>query len=238
MEMKKLAIRGVAFSWVGRICSFAITFVVTPIVVHGLGKEGYGLWAIVMSMTGYYMLADLGLRSATVKYVSQFAAVDDWESANKAVATSLAVYLLLAIVVCLLAGCVAAVFPLIFATGQQDANTIRWVVLLTGVTVSVRILGQTSGAVLTALKRFDLAQGLAISALILQAALIVLVLRRGHGLLAMALVTLVVAILCELCRYALAMRVARHLSLSPRSYERKMLKVIQTLAESSRGKSC
>ena len=223
MSTKKLAIRGVAFSWLGRICSFAITFVVTPIVVHGLGNEAYGIWAIVISMTGYYMLADLGLRSATVKYISQFAATDDWESANKVVATSLAVYSLLAVAACLLAGCVAAIFPLIFATGQQESNTVRWVVLLTGVIVSVRILGQTFGAVLAALKRFDIIHSLTFVALVLQATLIVTMLWMGHGLLAMALVTLLVAILRELCRYLLAKRIAGHLSLSMRFFERKML---------------
>src|SRR5436190_17042547 len=42
------------------LASVLITFFVSPIVVAALGDERYGVWAIVMSMTGYLGIADLG----------------------------------------------------------------------------------------------------------------------------------------------------------------------------------
>jgi len=41
MDTKRLAVRSVAFNWLGRGCSFIITFIVTLILIHGLRKEAH-----------------------------------------------------------------------------------------------------------------------------------------------------------------------------------------------------
>ncbi|MFH1920435.1 MAG: hypothetical protein ABIP48_11185, partial [Planctomycetota bacterium] len=94
---KTLAIRSVAFNWLGRGCSFIITFIVTPIILHGLGNEAYGIWAIVMSAAAYYAIADLGLQSACVKYIAQFVALGDREARDNLVLTAFSLYSMLAV---------------------------------------------------------------------------------------------------------------------------------------------
>ena len=88
METKTLAVRGVAISWLGRVCGLAVTFFVTPILVHGLGEATYGLWSIVMALTGYYGLVDLGIGKASTKYIAEFDAKKDELAVRKVVDTS------------------------------------------------------------------------------------------------------------------------------------------------------
>lgn len=204
----------------------AIAFVVTPILVRGLGNETYGIWSIVMSFTAYYALADVGLRGAATKYISQFEAVRDGQSVNKVVTTSLAVYTLLALVVLLIAAGVAVAFPLVFQTTQTSPSTLRWVVMLTGIGVSLTILSQVFSAALVATNRFDLCNVVAVSTQVLQAVLIVVAIKTGGGLLVMAWIVLLVAALAQLWICVLAVRTLRHLSLSPVFFEWKTLRTL------------
>lgn len=226
MGSKSLAIRGVAFNWLGRVCALLITFVVTPILISGLGNEAYGIWAIAMSLTHYYSLADLGLRSAAVKYVAQHDARGDHQAANRVVVTALAAYALLAGVVILSASGAAFVFPMAIDTGSQSVETVRWVVFLTGFHLALRVLGQPFDGTLAALKRFDLVNVLAIGAQILQAILVIGILQLGGGLLAMAVITLSVGVLRQLVQFHFARRVVPTLSIHWRFFSWSDMKTL------------
>lgn len=52
-------------------------FVLTPRLLRVFGEDVYGLWTILMAITGLAGLADFGASSAVVKYVSQFSNTDD-----------------------------------------------------------------------------------------------------------------------------------------------------------------
>ncbi len=48
-----------------------------PFLIHHLGKELYGTWIIVMTLTGYIGFFDFGLRGAIVKYIPEFETRND-----------------------------------------------------------------------------------------------------------------------------------------------------------------
>ncbi len=41
-----------------------VAFFLTPFVVNSLGSTAYGIWVLLMSLTGYYGLLDLGVSAA------------------------------------------------------------------------------------------------------------------------------------------------------------------------------
>lgn len=242
MSIKQLAIRGVAFNWIGRVCSFAIAFVLTPILVHSLGDEGYGLWSIVVSLTSYYALADLGLRGAGVKYIAYYHAKSDWCSVSKVMATSIAIYGILALAVLLLALLTALVFPWCFAIGSEPAGNVRWVVFLTGLSVSLTMFGQVFSASVAALKRFDLANMGSVVAQLVQGGMMVLVLKMGGGLVAMSAVIVVVGLARQCSLFFFSRRLMPGVSFGPAFFDAGMLRplfrfgllnVLQTVAQST-----
>ncbi len=226
MGTKSLAIRGVAFNWLGRGCALLITFVVTPILIHGLGDASYGIWAMVMALSHYYALADMGLRGAAVKYVAEHHARGDQAAVNRVVVTSLAAYGLLAGVVLLFAVGAAFAFPMVFDIGSHSITTIRWVVLITGVNIALRIFCQPFNGALAALKRFDLINMIAVGAQVLQAVLVVTALHLGGGLLGMACVTLFVGLVRQLAHYRLAMHALGTVSITRAFFSRSDLKTL------------
>lgn len=59
------------------VVKLAITFIMTPIFVHNLGKYDYGLWEMIAAVIGYMGILDLGLRPAISRYASRHQAEGD-----------------------------------------------------------------------------------------------------------------------------------------------------------------
>jgi len=60
-----------------RIATIAISFVVLPVIVRSIGKDGYGLYALVMTVTGYVSVLDLGMTAALTKFVAEYRGRND-----------------------------------------------------------------------------------------------------------------------------------------------------------------
>lgn len=222
MSSKRLAIRSVAFNWLGRAASLLIAFIVTPIIIKGLGREGYGIWAIVMSVAGYYALADFGIRGAAVKYISQYSAGKDQESLKQVLAVSVRLYALLAAATLAISGLMAWVFPYVFDIQQQSTASVRWAAFLCGAAVSVRLLGQVFRAALEALIRFDARNALAIAAQCLEAILMIAAVWSGYGLAGMAAAVLFVALLDQAANLTVSLRLLGPVSFSKDQVDRDM----------------
>ena len=233
MSTKTLAIRSVFSNWVGRACAIVITFFLTPFVVHTLGDESYGIWAILMSFTSYYALADMGVRAAAVKYISQYVGKDDRESTSKIVITTLFVYLAISTCLSLVVVLIACVFPYVIELSEATTATVRWVILLTGGAVAVKFFGQVFSATLHAHQRFDLTNVVSISSQIIMAISYVIVLSAGFGLVGMAAVTLVATVVAQSCLATLAIRLLEGLPFSTRYFDREMLKLVFGFAGTS-----
>src|SRR5882672_10468869 len=64
--------RNILSNWTCYVFSMALNFFVAPYVVRHLGNEQYGVWTIVLSLTGYLGLLDLGVRGAVTRYTARY----------------------------------------------------------------------------------------------------------------------------------------------------------------------
>src|SRR5947207_4151472 len=69
-----------------------VRFFLWPIIVHRLGDDAAGIWILIFSITGYYGLFDLGIRSSIIRYISKTTATNDTEGASRVISTSLFSY--------------------------------------------------------------------------------------------------------------------------------------------------
>lgn len=221
-----LAIRGVAFNWLGRGASLIIVLFMTPFLVRTLGAESYGLWAIVMAFTNYYAMADLGLRSAATKYIAQFLALNDSQSVSKIIATSIATYSAAGGVLLILVGAFSWVFPQLFSSSHYSEETLRLIVFLTGLNVVIGLPAQVFGAIIVAHTRFDITAAISVGAQLAQALLVVAALLLGSGLVGMAIATLFVGTTGHIVRVILALRLMGGISLSRKDCDRDTFTMI------------
>jgi O-antigen/teichoic acid export membrane protein len=54
------------------IAQSAVFLILTPVTLHVLGNEVYGLWTIMLAVLGFSNLAQFGIDSAIVKYTAQY----------------------------------------------------------------------------------------------------------------------------------------------------------------------
>jgi O-antigen/teichoic acid export membrane protein len=175
-----------------RVLSFfattAISLLMMPFIVHTLGDRLYGLWALVATLLGYYGLLDFGLTPAVCQHIAVALGRDDREACNGVVAASLRFFLLVAALVLLLSGVVAACAPL-FAQRAGDAALFSQIILILGVSTAFSFPSRVFTGFLIANLRYDLMVGAELVALALRTCLILSVLLLGYGLVAMAWAT-------------------------------------------------
>ena len=56
--MLRVLIRNIVSNWVGFSVQVAVAFFLTPFILHSLGDTRYGIWSLVIGLTGYYGLLD------------------------------------------------------------------------------------------------------------------------------------------------------------------------------------
>src|SRR5215475_1716407 len=89
---KRQILTNIGSTWFSLGCDVLVGLFLSPIILHWLGDAAFGIWALIFSITGYYGLFDLGIRSSVVRYVSTYTATNDHDALARLINTSLATY--------------------------------------------------------------------------------------------------------------------------------------------------
>ena len=170
---------GTAANYAGRLINLGVWFVLTPIIVSHLKSTNYGLWALVASFVAYGSLADLGIASAVTKYVAEYRAHGDNETASELISTALWLYCALAVAVIAVAALIAPLVPDIIRVPANEHATTSWLVVITAVGVAVQLPSNCAIAVLRGLNRYDLINAIGTLAMLNLAVGIVVILVLG-----------------------------------------------------------
>ena len=164
----------------------AIGFLLTPFMVHHMGDRDYGLWVTVFSLTGYFGLFDQGLRPSLVRYVSRDHALGDHEGLARTISSAIVLYAGVGVLTMGAAWFVALNAPFWIRMDPALHGIAPTLVLIVGATLALGFPLGVSGAVLSGLQRYDLANGIGMAVGLLRLAAFVAVLRGGGGLVALA----------------------------------------------------
>ncbi len=179
-------------NWSNLLISVVVAFIVSPILVNQLGNETYGIWVLIVSLTSYFTILDFGVNGAIVRFVSKYKALKDYQSANKIFSTSFAFFSILAVVVVIFCAIFAVYFKNIFEITQFDQRYLYFVFLIVGIDLALNLIFSVFLGSLKAVGRFVEVNIIAISLNIIKNIIIVILLMKGHSLLAIAMLQLIV----------------------------------------------
>src|SRR3989475_8744190 len=194
------AIKNVGSSWFALGINVAVGIFLSPFILHRLGDAAFGIWVLIFSITGYYGLFDFGIRSSVVRYVSKFTAIADAEDSAKLVNTSLFSYSCVGVFSLLVTCAVSLYADRIFRIPPEFYVTTRWLLFMVGASVALGFPLGVFGGILEGLQRFDILNWTSIASTLARAALIVVFLRLGYGLMTVALITVALPVLTSLVR--------------------------------------
>ncbi len=171
-------------NWGGFFLSGVVNFLLAPFVVRHLGNTFYGISVLILSLTGYLGLLDLGVRGAVTRYIARYHALADHESSSRFASSALALFAALGAVSVLL--CVTlAVFAPALPIAAEDRGWARVLLVLLGPNVAVGLISGVFSGILMALQRFDHLNAVGVVSTAVRALAIVLALSAGGGLIAL-----------------------------------------------------
>ena len=148
-------INNVGSSWFALGINVSVGIFLTPFILHRLGDLAFGIWVLIFSITGYYGLFDLGIRSSIVRYASKFAATDSKEDLAKLINTSLFTYGGVGAISLLVTMVLFVYVDSIFRVPAELHAAARWLLLMVGVSVACGFPLGVFGGFLDGLQRFD-----------------------------------------------------------------------------------
>ena len=200
---KKSVLVSVFSNWASLVLSIVIAFIVSPILVNKLGDETYGIWVIIVSITGYFSVLDFGVNTAIVRYISKYSALKDTHNSVAVYSTSFALFTIIAAVVVFATGIFALFFKDIFDIQAFSREYLYIVFFLVGVDLAINLVFSVFMGTLKALQRFMELNVITMSVLIIKNVLLVYLLYHGHSLLTLAALQLIASFVRYFLQYLL-----------------------------------
>lgn len=206
-KLEKLEIvKNVGSSWGALGVNIIVGIFLSPFILHRLGDSAFGIWVLIFSVTGYYGIFDLGIRSSIIRYVSKYTATKDLDEISGLINTALFTYTCVGILsfIITLIGCLY--IDRLFHIAPALQAPARWLLFVVGTSVALGFPMGMFGGILEGLQKFYINNWTTIASTLVRAVLIVFYLNRGHGLLTAALITVGLPTLASFFRAAVALR--------------------------------
>lgn len=187
----------------GLVAYLIISFFMMPFYLRTLGLTLYGIWHMVQSVVNYMSLMDFGMQSAVQKYVAEYEGKKDRDGLLQVVLSALVFYGLIAFV----GGVVLIVLvwkglPLLNVSPEY-LSTVQLLLLIMGSDMLLAFPGTVFLGVLTGMQLFYVTNSIRIGLGIISTAAIYLALSNGHGITAMALISLLGNVVTYIIFFAL-----------------------------------
>jgi len=222
--------RNVLSNWGSYVFAAVIGFVLSPLIVHSLGDVSYGIWVLLGSLVGYLGLLDLGVRGAVTRFIAKFHTRNDHLQATQIASSALLIFSIAGVLAILVGLGLAVVIGRIFQIPEELLGAARIVVVLGAINIAVSLVGGVFGGVVAGLQRFDYANAIEIAVGACRAVAIVVALKLGMGLVALAVIQLSMSIARALAGYLLSRNLYPELKVSWGACRREQLGTIFTFS--------
>ncbi|MCP4133782.1 MAG: polysaccharide biosynthesis protein [bacterium] len=221
MKSTSLALSAIS-NWAALLVNVAMGFFLTPYIIEHIGKAQYGIWALVVSIIGYYGLLDLGVASAVMRYIARYVGQKKHESLNQVINTSLVIFLFIGLIA--LAVSILAVDALgnFFHIAAHDYNEFKLCLWIMGGSAAVMLPTSIFQVAIVAHERFILRNIITIISALLRGTGIIIVLLQGGGLVGISWINFSIIVFTGLLNFIMVKKYFSHIHLSPRFIKKAM----------------
>ena len=225
MNIKKVAVN-VFSNWTFFALVILTSFFVSPILVHNLGDEQYGLWVLIGSVVGYFSVMDFGINTALVRFVSKYDAQGAYDDSRKIYSNACVFFIGTAVFIAAICLVIAYFFPVFVEIKTLPAEYVSLVFILAGLELATMMgTGMFSG-VMHAKQDFLWLNIINIIILIIKNTILVFLLLTGFRLMTVAVIHLAAGVLRSLLRYIYIKRQHKHLFFRVKDYNVGIFKTI------------
>jgi O-antigen/teichoic acid export membrane protein len=222
-SIAKKMVSGSILRTVEFVAGALVGLVMMPFIIHSLGDKMYGLWIFVGSFLGYYSLMDFGISLAVQRYCAKSIALKDYEDANSTINSAFAVFIGIGLLVLLVSCGISILVPMVMHNIVEKAMFSK-VVFILGMNFAFGLPLRVFAGVLNANFRYDINAGIEIIKLCIRTFLIIIFLKNGYGVIALALITCVVDLTAYLFKYFIARRLYSYIKLNVFKFDKSKVR--------------
>lgn len=174
--------RNVSTRYVLLFVNVLIGLVMLRFNVRHLGQETWGLWMLAAQIVTYFGVFELGYGSAVIKFVAEYRARRDTRALNEVLSTMAFVFAGLGVACYLVAALVALFLPYIFNLAPGQEQTGRIVLLIAASYLALFFPFSVYGGVINGFERYYINNVVGLAFNVATAAVNVIVLSLGYGL--------------------------------------------------------
>lgn len=198
-----------------------------PFIVHSLGNLAYGVWALLMSLTGYMGLLEVGVMSATARYVNYHLERNEPEEVSYVVNTSLVFYLSIGVVLLIVSGMIGISFDRLFPKISVEFYREAQIILpILAVNIVFGLVAGTFRQVLVSKDRFDLQNLADLLILGIRSGGVYLALSSGYGISSLAVIHVCANMLGCFFLFALICWKGPQVNYGPKYFKFKSLRLL------------
>jgi len=191
--IRNAVIKALSIGW-----GLIVSLLLTPFLIRSLGNEAYGIWILATSFSaasGYLSLLDFGVQTSIVKFVAEHHARLEFKALNEVVSAAFLLFTGLGGIGAAGLSAFAGLFLIrVFHIPAHLADAARLLLWLLAAQTLFEFPGFIFSAVLEGLQRYDLLSFIEMGRLAIYALLVFVLLSWGYGVIALGLVTLLIAI--------------------------------------------
>jgi O-antigen/teichoic acid export membrane protein len=189
--MLHILFRNIASVWMGFATESLLRFFLTPFIIHALGDFRYGMWALIMGLTGYCGLLDLGFRAGLTQYLARHLATNDNVKLNEAASTAFATLLCCGLLVAIATALLIWLAPVVLGMSEDSALEMRYCLLILGGSLAIQFAFYPFAAIFPAAQQHYISNAVVVATRVGSGVSAFVVLKMGWGLVGLSLARVV-----------------------------------------------
>src|SRR5258708_1891192 len=195
------------FGLVANFTQAGTRLITVPFVIHHLGLGGYGIWNVIMMTATYMRFGSVGIKTAFQKYVAEATGDGNYKKANELLSTGCLIMLVLSVAGLIPAALFSHQIAAFAGVPPEFLPSAAGAIALLALIMVMANTGAAFEAIVMGAHRIDLVRKFGAVLSVAEAAAILIALRLGFGLVAMAAVMGASELIYICCCYAAAVRV-------------------------------
>lgn len=213
-------------NWSNIALSIISVFITYPFLTRVLGEEQYGIWLYISSITGYFMLLQLGVPLANVRFVSKYLASNEPDKVNEVLSSNLVFYSVVATVSAIVGVAFSFFLNNAFSMSSSYVKTAQIAMVIASITIAVSFLFSIFEGVLHALQKFVYLNAIKNVLIIIKVILFFYVLTHQEGLVQLSYIVFFITAAQGIGVYVFAKMKLRSMKLSYRNVNFAVMKEI------------
>ena len=148
--------KGAILSYLNIIISIVTGFIVSPLLVHGLGKSEYGAYQMTAALIGYVSVLDFGLHSSITRFVSKYQANKDEKGQQNFIGVSLILFSVIAALILVVGGILYISVPGIYSgsSSAEEIQIIQQLLVVLIINLAISMPGAVFESIAVAYEKF------------------------------------------------------------------------------------